>query len=265
MSASLSKSQIERLGLRLVAKDGPSEEDLELLHQLLLARSEELDEGEARLREGLGIVPTSRVKNTETILEKLRRGGGSGLKSIQDLVGMRIVGDFDRRGQGELVERVVALFGDGERAPKVVDRRAEPMHGYRAVHVIVFPHDAPIEVQVRTEWQHEWAEFFEKLADRVGRGIRYGEPPAKWWTPDTTRSIAVRRYFEVEYERRENIVRMALAVAGMIDAVEVGEVVAPDDRDLPAYRRKVEDALGDLRQTLHDIDDPNDVVERLRS
>jgi ppGpp synthetase/RelA/SpoT-type nucleotidyltranferase len=37
----------------------------------------------------------------------------------------------------------------------VIDRRAEPMHGYRAVHVIVFPDGAPIEIQVRTAWQHE--------------------------------------------------------------------------------------------------------------
>jgi len=72
---------------------------------------------------------------------------------------MRIVGEFDRRGQDELVEGIVALFGDGNRAPKVVDRRAEPMHWYRAVHVIVFPEGAPVEIQVRTGWQHEWAEF----------------------------------------------------------------------------------------------------------
>lgn len=265
MPTGMSRSQIERLGLRLVAKEGPPAEDLELLHGLLVARSEQLDRAEARLREGLAIVPTSRVKNTETILEKLRRGGGSGLKSIQDLAGMRIVGGFDRQGQDELVERIVALFRDGERVPKVVDRRAEPMHGYRAVHVVVFPEGAPIEIQVRTEWQHEWAEFFEKLADRVGRGIRYGEPPAKWWTPDDVRSKTVRRYFELEYERREKIVGMALAVAGMIETVEVGEIVAPDHRDLPVYRRKVEDALGDLRQRLYEIVDANDVVERLGS
>jgi hypothetical protein len=35
----------------------------------------------------------------------------------------------------------------------------------------------PIEVQIRTEWQHLWAEWFERLADQYGRGIRYGEPP----------------------------------------------------------------------------------------
>lgn len=263
MSAGLSKSQIDRLGLRLVGDDGPSDEDLDLLRQLLLARSEQLDRAEARVREGLDVVPTSRVKNTETILEKLRRGGGSGLKSLQDLAGMRIVGAFDRRGQDELVERIVAMFIAGDRTPKVIDRRAEPMHGYRAVHVIVFPEGEPIEIQVRTEWQHEWAEFFEKLADLVGRGIRYGESPTKWWTPEELHPEAVRKYFQVEYELREAIVGMALSVAGMIDAVEVGEVVAPHDDVLPAYRREVEEALGDLRRRLHDIDDVDKVVEGL--
>jgi ppGpp synthetase/RelA/SpoT-type nucleotidyltranferase len=52
------------------------------------------------------------------------------------------------------------------------------MQGYRAVHVIAYPDGYPIEIQIRTEWQHLWAEWFERLADRYGRGIRYGEPPA---------------------------------------------------------------------------------------
>jgi hypothetical protein len=264
MVAPLSKSQIDRLGERLVRQDNPSGKDLDLLREVLLARSEQLDRAEARLREALGIVPTSRVKNTETILEKLRRAGGSGLKSIQDLAGMRIVGTFDRQGQDELIEKLIALFGDGDREPKVVDRRDKPMHGYRAVHVIVFPEGSPIEIQVRTEWQHEWAEFFEKLADLVGRAIRYGEAPAKWWTPEQALRPPVRRYFEREYELRETIIRMALSVADMIDAVEVGEVVAPGDPELPTWRRKVEDALNDLRQSLHSIDDVNKAVQGMR-
>jgi ppGpp synthetase/RelA/SpoT-type nucleotidyltranferase len=268
MSGGLSKSQIERLGLRLVAEDKPSDEDLDLLRQLLLARSERLDRAETRLREGLGIVPTSRVKNTETILEKLRRGGGTGLKSIQDLAGMRIVGDFDRRGQDELVERIVALFSVGVREPKIVDRRVEPMHGYRAVHVIVFPEGTPIEIQVRTRWQHEWAEFFEKLADVAGRGIRYGEPPTKLGKPrepcsnPAPEDVQAKR-LEGKYRQREQLVGMALIVGDLIDAVEVGEVVAPDDRELPGFRYEVENALGVLRQRLRDIDDLDQIIKSL--
>ena len=216
-------------------------------------RSGQLDRAEARLASEIGIVPTSRVKNTETLLDKLRRGGGSGLKSVQDLAGMRIVGGFDRRGQDDLVKQIVALFDDGSRVPKIVDRRAKPMHGHRAVHVIVFPEDAPIEIQVRTEWQHEWAEFFEKLADRVGRGIRYGEPPTKWWLPDEGRSGNVRKFNEAEYELRMVTVAMALAVADMIDAVEAGEFV--DRRDPHQPQLEVEKALDDLQRSLHDLAD----------
>jgi ppGpp synthetase/RelA/SpoT-type nucleotidyltranferase len=167
----LSKPQVERLGKRLVQSDEPASAGLQLLHELLLARSDLLETAIARVRDHLKIAPSSRIKNTGTILEKLRRNGGSGLKSIQDLAGMRIVGTFDRRGQDEVVERVRALFADDPREPKVVDRRIEPMHGYAAVHLIVFPSGAPIEIQVRTAWQHEWAELFEKLADLVGRAL----------------------------------------------------------------------------------------------
>ena len=264
MAQALSKSQIDRLGERLVSDEKPADADLELLRQLLLVRSDQLDRVEARVRERLGIVPTSRVKNTETILEKLRRSGGSGLKSIQDLAGMRIVGAFDRRGQDDLVERLVALFTDSDRAPKVVDRRDEPMHGYRAVHVIVFPEGAPIEIQVRTEWQHEWAEFFEKLADTVGRGIRYGEPPTKRGTHEEVPGSSLRTYFEAEYELRTALVELALIVARMIDTVEVAEVAAPNDPLLHGYRREVEDRLALLRQNLQAIDAVGKVADGLR-
>ena len=34
-----------------------------------------------------------------------------------------------------------------------------------------------IEVQIRTVRQHIWADLMERLADRLGRQVRYGEPP----------------------------------------------------------------------------------------
>jgi len=54
------------------------------------------------------------------------------------------------------------------------DRRATPSHGYRAVHVVVNVDDKAIEVQVRTQLQHEWAELSEKLSDAVDPQIKYG-------------------------------------------------------------------------------------------
>jgi ppGpp synthetase/RelA/SpoT-type nucleotidyltranferase len=106
-----------------------------------------------------------------TCLCGVRRGTPSGFAA-----GLRVVIDGSRADQDGVVERLSATFSTAARAPRIVDRRAQPVHGYRAVHVIVYPDSFPIEIQVRTRWQHQWAEWFERLADEYGRGIRYGEP-----------------------------------------------------------------------------------------
>jgi hypothetical protein len=124
------------------------------------------------------VVPSSRVKTTGTLIEKLRRNGGHTLGSIHDLGGMRLVVPGGRVEQDRIVDGARELFSEAARMPKVIDRRANPVERYRAVHVIIYPDGYPIEVQVRTQWQHLWAEWFERLADQYGRGIRYGDPPA---------------------------------------------------------------------------------------
>jgi hypothetical protein len=252
----VSKSQVERLGKRLVESDAPSPVDLQLLRRLLLVRSSALETAIGRVRDELALAPTSRIKNTGTILEKLRRNGGSGLKSIQDLAGMRIVGDFDRRGQDDVVSAVCDLFAGETRKPKVIDRRIEPMHGYSAVHVIVFPDDAPIEIQVRTEWQHEWAELFEKLADLVGRGIRYGEPPRRWATPAGLEATAAerRRLVRMAYQLRVTTVEIALVIANSIALVERGAFVTPDNPGLRGSRREVDSQLIVFRELVDKLE-----------
>ena len=72
--------------------------------------------------------------------------------------------------QEEVVQSLNNLF----EPTIIVDRRKHPSHGYRAVHIIVKSLDKMVEIQVRTELQHLWAEFSEKLSDTVDPAIKYG-------------------------------------------------------------------------------------------
>jgi ppGpp synthetase/RelA/SpoT-type nucleotidyltranferase len=215
MALALSKSQIERLGVRLIAQAEPTDADIDLLHQLLGDYEALLDRAVALVRDAADVSPTSRVKNTGTILENLHRHGGSWLKSMQDIAGMRIVDAGGRADQDRLVARLVAAFDLEPRRPKVVDRRADPTHGYRAVHVIVFPDGVPVEIQVRTQLQHEWADMFEKLADRAGREIRYGDPPQHWRTEAQREAYpaVLLDLYRSAYRLRETTVALALVHA----------------------------------------------------
>jgi hypothetical protein len=232
-----------------------------MLQVLLGFYSEVLEIAVTRVSTGVGVLPTSRVKNTGTILEKLERHGGSWLKSIQDLAGMRIVADVNRSGQDELVRRVVAEFSEESRTPRVVDRREVPSHGYTAVHVVVFPDGIPVEVQVRTRLQHEWAEMFEKLADRVGRGIRYGNPPDHW--DKKVRALepkdlsqeqrdSLKELYDLAYELRVVMVKEAITAGKLIGAVEAAEAEMAED-EIDEYRRKIAEALARLRVEIEDF------------
>lgn len=116
---------------------------------------------------------TSRTKTRTTLLEKLRRTPGVGLGHVRDISGVRLVGDLTLREQDLVAAHLQSRMGDP--ASKVVDRRAEPLQGYRAVHVIVKVDGVYVEIQIRTRLQAAWADLFERLADAWGRGIRYGE------------------------------------------------------------------------------------------
>ncbi|WP_327301993.1 hypothetical protein [Streptomyces albidoflavus] len=271
MPLPFNKSQITRLGERLVKASEPSDDDLSSLSELLLAYDDTLAVSLEVVRD-LGFDPTSRVKNTGTILEKLVRHGGSWLKSIQDLAGMRIVLDGDRTAQDDAVDAIVQAFRLSEREAKIVDRRSQPSQGYRAVHVIVFPEGVPVEIQVRTRWQHEWADMFEKLADLIGRGIRYGEPPVHWWdkierTPEDEASgalVHLRKIYDASYELHEAMVQSAISLSGLIGALEEHEASsageAPGEtEELEKLWSEVREGLARLREHMSEM---RPVVER---
>jgi hypothetical protein len=173
----ISKQQLNKLGERIAASDPPNKEDLRLLNEVLRSYQAILVTVEDQLAL-IGLSATSRVKTRGVLIDKLRRERGMALARVQDMAGARTVIEDGWVEQDAIVEQLKAHFdGWTGRESKVVDRRLTPSHGYRAVHVIVFPEGIPVEIQIRTELQNFWAQIVERLADRWGRGLRYGGDP----------------------------------------------------------------------------------------
>lgn len=165
-----SKNQIDKLGERLRHSTTISEEDLAGYQRIREEYAPALKQVQRALRD-IHLESTGRLKTVGTVVDKLRREG-TRLSTIQDIAGARIVVDGGIAIQDGVVNTITNTFP----AHRVHDRRQNPSHGYRAVHVIVVVEEKPVEVQVRTTLQDLWAQVFEGLADRWGRGIRYGEP-----------------------------------------------------------------------------------------
>ena len=175
MPLPVSKGELNRLGDRLIASESIDPADLRELAFALTAYQEVLDRVKAQLRD-LGLSATGRVKTTGTLTEKLRRIHGFELSRMQDLAGARIVVD-DLHAQDEVTDKIRGFYELRGCACRFVDRREYPRFGYRAVHLVVRLDGLLVEIQVRTQLQDAWAQIVERLADRWGRGIRYGEDP----------------------------------------------------------------------------------------
>ena len=173
MTKRLSGNRIDDLGRRLRDLPEPASTDLEMLNQLLSEHTEVLDQVNASLRE-LGLSPHPRLKSTDMIIEKLRREKLS-LRGIHDLAGTRVVKKMNLSIQDKVVGTIAAACSGTQ--DQRIDRRIEPNHGYRAVHVICRVDGRWVEIQVRTIYQDTWAQVMELLGDQMGRQIRYGEAP----------------------------------------------------------------------------------------
>jgi ppGpp synthetase/RelA/SpoT-type nucleotidyltranferase len=175
MPLPMTKGELNRLGDRLIASGTPSTADLDILAAALGAYQDELERVKAHLRD-LGYAPAGRVKTMTTLTDKLRRTHGMQLSRVQDLAGARIV-VRDLAAQDEARDKISQFYASRGHACREVDRRADPRFGYKAVHLIVRLDEILVEIQVRTELQDTWAQIVERLADRWGRGIRYGGDP----------------------------------------------------------------------------------------
>ena len=164
----LTATQVNKLGDRLRGA-ALTEPDLRLLSEYRNSFAAASSEIAAVLRAEFQLAPTARpAKSTRAILAKLQREG-TRLATMQDVAGCRVVVK-NRIEQRALMHRLTQRFTDY----KLIDRIAKPSHGYRALHLIVRLQGRCVEVQVRTELQHLWAQVCESVADRVGIEFKYG-------------------------------------------------------------------------------------------
>lgn len=172
----LSKHQIDKLGDQL--REGRI--DAQAIRNLDSVRAQYVDayiRVEHILGGMLGYRLTGRPsKSTVAIIEKLRRES-TRLSQIQDIAGCRIIAD-NIRVQDEICHAATVMLGD----ITVIDRRLKPTNGYRAVHLVARYKGWPVEIQVRTQLQHAWAEISEKISDAFGQGIKYGS--GETWAVD---------------------------------------------------------------------------------
>lgn len=167
----ITTSQLDRLGERLRKDDAPPPSLLAELQRFRATHVAPLQAVVGKLQ-ALGLEPTSRIKTVNTIIEKLRREK-TRLSKMQDIGGVRIVVSGSIADQTQIAEEVIGLFPGA----KLIDRRVQPNHGYRALHIIAPIDSVFIEVQLRTSLQDAWAQAMEKVSDLFGRGLRYGEQP----------------------------------------------------------------------------------------
>lgn len=164
----LSNAQADRLGKRL--RDGQIDKDaLVMLNEFRASFSQSYSEVEKVLTEYLQCKVTGRPsKSTIAIVEKLRRET-TRLTQIQDISGCRVI-VHSLYDQDYLAAKISQWFGEIE----LDDRRLRPSHGYRALHLIPRVYGRRVEIQIRTLYQHIWAEISEKLADKYGQDVKYG-------------------------------------------------------------------------------------------
>lgn len=169
MASEISKTQIDKLGDRL--KQGNiTEADLRLLDEYRRSFTEAYEAVVGIIRNEVTLEPTGRpAKSTTSISEKLLRETIR-LTQVQDIAGCRLI-VVDMVEQERVVQRLSKLFDN----VTIVDRRKQPSHGYRAVHVIVKSAHKLVEIQVRTSLQQVWAELSEKLSDVIDPALKYGK------------------------------------------------------------------------------------------
>ncbi len=181
---------LQRLGVSIGARRPLEAEEQELYETFIRDAKERVGAMQARLNDGMptyakvlrrmaDVEVVGRVKTLNALADKLERSPTEKLPSIHDVAVVRIVAPISLVEQNAFGESLCQQFDEYlvcTRPALLVDRIESPSHGYRALHVIAWPEGRPVEIQIRTQLQHAWAQLMVVLGDRWGRELRYGLP-----------------------------------------------------------------------------------------
>jgi hypothetical protein len=243
----LSKKETVELGNRLRDCDQPVEEDLRLLGEVLLQYNDALAEAGARLRDELHLEPTTRLKTSGTITDKLRRQRHLKLGTIHDLAGARVVRAMTLDDQDELAGRIMAMWPGS----KLIDRREKPSHGYRAVHVVPRVSGCHVEIQLRTLRQDTWAQLMEMFGDVWGRAVRYGGEPESPDSPAGGPDSTTRRDMVAVWKRMAEPIYAMDQAATALQRSALGSESPPPEELLAGYA-ELDAHLAEIRAAVLD-------------
>lgn len=225
----------------------PSSEDIALLGEVLIRYISALDQVAVGLR-SIGLSPTTRLKTSGTIIEKLKRQPHLDLNTIRDLAGARVVQKMTLDEQDVVAKKICTLWP----AAQVIDRRIKPSHGYRAVHLVPRIGECAVEIQLRTMYQNTWAQVTEMLGDIWGRTIRYGGPPSN---PEIELTSGLNRgqFVDAWIHQGEALHTLALLENDLAALEAVEHPTAEEEARLAEVRARVDQDFSALRSAVRSL------------
>ena len=118
-----------------------------------------------------------RLKRLPRIIAKLERFPMMNVTTMGDIGGCRVVVP-GLAALRTLEDHIVKTWRGNIRSVRDYVINPKP-DGYRAVHIEVERSDRRIEVQLRTERQHTWADTVERFSRRSGVELKWGEGEAE--------------------------------------------------------------------------------------
>lgn len=189
-----SKTQVNRAGARLadarrLGKQLPTDEMLEAIRvadawrQLHAEPLAWVTSALMRRLEPIAVhaVVAQRLKRMPQIIKKLARYENMQLARMHDIAGCRVV--LDTVAEVDQAARLIRSYGTNRWTIRDEDDyRADgrPDTAYRALHVILVRDGRWIEVQLRTQRQHAWAEAVERVTALSDHDVKEGRAPEEF-------------------------------------------------------------------------------------